>query len=130
MALIEFFGCLFLAFGPPFAMFVITIAKDPIRIIILITRFAQEQKHNFNNLSFGLLVQFIFVTLSAFFWLISLLISALIWFAIVPLRDHIEFALVFSVIMQEIFRFLFYLFMKYWRFFQQFRLLYQLKLCF
>ncbi len=38
MALIEFFGCLFLAFGPPFAMFAITIAKDPIKIIILITR--------------------------------------------------------------------------------------------
>ncbi len=39
MALTEFFGCLLLAFGPPLSMFVFTIAKDPIRIIVLITRF-------------------------------------------------------------------------------------------
>lgn len=38
MALLEFFGCAFLAFGPPLAMFLLTIAKDPIRIIILIAR--------------------------------------------------------------------------------------------
>ncbi|RNA14411.1 gamma-secretase subunit Aph-1 [Brachionus plicatilis] len=86
MALIEFFGCLFLAFGPPTAMFAITIAKDPIRVIILMT--------------------------SSFFWLISLLISALVWFALVPLRNKLLFALVFSVFTQEVFRYLFYLFIK------------------
>lgn len=84
--MIEFFGCLFLAFGPPLAMFVITVAKDPIRVILLIT--------------------------SAFFWLVSLFASALIWFAVVPLRDHLAFALVFSVLIQEAFRYLFYLFMR------------------
>ncbi len=38
MALVEFFGCLLLAFGPPLSMFVLTVAKDPVRIIVLITR--------------------------------------------------------------------------------------------
>lgn len=86
MALIEFFGCLFLAFGPPFSMFVLTIAKDPVRVIVLIT--------------------------SAFFWLMSLLLSALLWFAVTPLRDRLEFAMIFSVILQEVFRYLFYLLIK------------------
>lgn len=39
MALIEFFGCFLLAFGPPLSMYVITVAKDPIRVIVLVTRF-------------------------------------------------------------------------------------------
>lgn len=86
MALVEFFGCLFLAFGPPISMFVLTIAKDPVRVIVLIT--------------------------SAFFWLVSLLLSALLWFIVTPLRDNLEFAMFFSVIFQETFRFLFYLFIR------------------
>lgn len=86
MALTEFFGCLLLAFGPPLSMFVFTIAKDPIRIIVLIT--------------------------SSFFWLVSLLISALIWFAVVPLREQLAFSLFISVIIQELFRYFFYLFIR------------------
>ncbi|KAJ6646374.1 Gamma-secretase subunit Aph-1 [Pseudolycoriella hygida] len=82
MTLPEFFGCTFLAFGPPLAMFIFTIAHDPIRIIILIA--------------------------AAFVWLLSLLLSSLMWFAIVPLRDFTAFGLVFSVIFQESFRFLIY----------------------
>ncbi|GFG30483.1 hypothetical protein Cfor_08109 [Coptotermes formosanus] len=78
----EFFGCTFLAFGPPLAMFAFTIAKDPIRIIILIA--------------------------SAFFWLLSFLISSLLWFIVVPLRSKLAFGLVFSVLLQELFRFLIY----------------------
>lgn len=74
MTLPEFFGCSFLAFGPPLAMFIFTIAHDPIRIIILIA--------------------------AAFVWLISLLLSALLWFAIVPLRDITAFGLIFSVLFQ------------------------------
>ena len=38
MALADFFGCFLLAFGPPFWMFVLTVAKDPILVIVLITR--------------------------------------------------------------------------------------------
>ncbi|XP_018333942.1 gamma-secretase subunit Aph-1 [Agrilus planipennis] len=78
----EFFGCSLLAFGPPLAMFVFTIADDPVKIIILIA--------------------------SSFFWLLSLLLSSLWWFAVIPLRNHLVFGLVFSVVFQEAFRFCIY----------------------
>lgn len=78
----DFFGCAFLAFGPPLAMFTFTVAADPIRIIILIA--------------------------SAFFWLISLLLSSILWYAVVPLQKHLAFGLVFSVLFQEAFRYLLY----------------------
>jgi hypothetical protein len=38
MTLMEFFGCTFIAFSTPFAMFVYTIARDPLRVIVLIAR--------------------------------------------------------------------------------------------
>ena len=37
---------------------------------------------------------------SAFFWLLSLLLSSLVWLAVYPLRKHLAFTLVFSVIFQ------------------------------
>ncbi|KAH8374279.1 hypothetical protein KR200_000717 [Drosophila serrata] len=82
MTLPEFFGCTFIAFGPPFALFVFTIANDPVRIIILIA--------------------------AAFFWLLSLLLSSLLWFAMIPLRDVLAFGVVFSVLFQECFRYIIY----------------------
>ena len=78
MTVMDFFGCAFLAFGPPLAMFTFTVAAEPIRIIILIA--------------------------SAFFWLISLLLSSVLWYAVVPLQNHLAFGLVFSVLFQEAFR--------------------------
>lgn len=78
----EFFGCSLIAFGCPMAMFMLTVAKDPVRIIILIA--------------------------SAFFWLLSLLMSSLLWFVVIPLRKYLVFGLVFSVIFQELFRFCYY----------------------
>ncbi|XP_030763120.1 gamma-secretase subunit Aph-1 [Sitophilus oryzae] len=82
MTVTEFFGCAFLAFGPPFAMFIFTIAQDPVRVIILIA--------------------------ASFFWLLSLLLSSLLWFAVVPLRQYLIFGLIFSVIFQEVFRYIIY----------------------
>lgn len=82
MTIMEFFGCTFIAFGPPFGLFVFTIARDPLRVIVLIS--------------------------SGFFWLLSLLLSSILWYAVVPLRKQLAFGLVFSVIFQELFRFLFY----------------------
>ncbi|XP_017772455.1 PREDICTED: gamma-secretase subunit Aph-1 [Nicrophorus vespilloides] len=82
MTVIEFFGCSFLAFGPPLAMFMLTIAHDPVRIIILIA--------------------------AAFFWLLSLLTSSLWWFIVIPLRKELVFGLVFSVCFQEVFRLIIY----------------------
>ena len=78
MTLMDFFGCAFLAFGPPLSMFAMTIAVEPIRIIILIA--------------------------SAFFWLSSLLVSSIVWYSIVPLRTYLSVGLVYSVIFQEVFR--------------------------
>lgn len=74
MTLPEFFGCAFLAFGPPLAMFTMTIAQDPIRIIILVA--------------------------AAFLWLCSLLISSFIWFIFVPLRDVTIFGMIISILIQ------------------------------
>ncbi|ALC39084.1 aph-1 [Drosophila busckii] len=82
MTLPEFFGCTLIAFGPAFSLFVFTIAHDPVRIIILIA--------------------------AAFFWLLSLLLSSLLWFAMIPLRDVLAFGVVFSVLFQECFRYIIY----------------------
>ncbi|CAF0958027.1 unnamed protein product [Adineta ricciae] len=82
MTVMECVGCTLIAYGVPFSMFVFTIAHHPFRIIISMT--------------------------SAFFWLLSLLVSSLLWFAVVPLRDKLAFAVPFAVVFQEIFRYLFY----------------------
>lgn len=82
MTLPELFGCTFIAFGPPFSLFVFTIAHDPVRIIILIA--------------------------AAFFWLLSLLLSSLLWFAVVPLRDVLAIGVIYSVLFQEGFRYIIY----------------------
>ncbi|KAK4316106.1 hypothetical protein Pmani_012712 [Petrolisthes manimaculis] len=83
MTVAQFFGCGMLAFGPPVAMFAITIATDPIRTIMLVA--------------------------SAFFWLLALLFSSILYCAVVQLQDTIVFGLVFSVLFQELFRFLWFL---------------------
>ncbi|XP_060119495.1 gamma-secretase subunit Aph-1b-like [Heteronotia binoei] len=91
MTLAVFFGCAFVAFGPALALFLLTVAADPLRIIILIA--------------------------GAFFWLVSLLLSSLVWFVAVKASDPRDEALqkgllicgvVFSVLIQEAFRFLYY----------------------
>lgn len=76
MTLPEFFGCAFLAFGPPLAMFTMTIAQDPIRVIILVA--------------------------AAFVWLCSLLLSSFIWFIFVPLRDITIIGMIISICIQVI----------------------------
>jgi len=82
MTYCEFFGCAFIAFGPPVAMFVFTIAKDPMKVIIMMA--------------------------SAFFWLLALLFSAALWAAVYPLKETLAFGLVFAVLFQELFRFVIY----------------------
>ncbi|XP_055599207.1 gamma-secretase subunit Aph-1-like [Uranotaenia lowii] len=84
MTIAEFLGCLFLAFGPSLAMFTLTIAHDPQRISLMLA--------------------------GSFFWLVSLLFSTMIWFMVVPLRNKLVIALIFSVFIQlgEGFRYLLY----------------------
>lgn len=86
MTMMEFFGCGFIAFGPALALFIFTIASDPLRVIVFIA--------------------------SAFFWLLALLLSSLWWYAVVPLRGELAFGLVFSVLFQELFRLLYYLMLR------------------
>ncbi|VVD03322.1 unnamed protein product [Leptidea sinapis] len=86
MTLAEFFSCSLLAFGPPLAMFALTIAKDPVKIIIMIA--------------------------AAFFWLLSFILSSLVWYAVVPLRPYLAFGMVFAVLFQEGFRYGIYLLLR------------------
>uniref|UniRef100_A0A914DI08 Uncharacterized protein n=1 Tax=Acrobeloides nanus TaxID=290746 RepID=A0A914DI08_9BILA len=79
-------GCLLLAFALPFGFFVTNIANDPLRIILFI--------------------------LGAFFWLMSLLFSAIFWYAVVPLRNTLVFSLVVSVLLQELVRFAYFLLLR------------------
>lgn len=82
MTLLEFAGYTLISFGPAVILFCKVVAKDPVLIIILIS--------------------------AAFFWLVSLLISSIIWFATVPLRDQLAFGITVAVLFQELFRYLFY----------------------
>ncbi|XP_072570908.1 gamma-secretase subunit Aph-1b [Paramormyrops kingsleyae] len=91
MTVAVFFGCAFIAFGPALALFIFTIARDPLRVIILIA--------------------------GAFFWLLSLLLSSLVWFIAVKASRQEEataqkglliFGVMFSVVLQEVFRFAYY----------------------
>lgn len=82
MTFAEFIGCTLISFGPAFAIFCLVVTKDPIRIIIMIS--------------------------GSFFWLLSLLLSSILWAAVVPLKEYLIFAVTFSVIFQEGFRYLFY----------------------
>ncbi|XP_036909964.1 gamma-secretase subunit APH-1B isoform X2 [Sturnira hondurensis] len=90
-----FFGCAFIAFGPALALYVVTIATDPLRIIFLIV--------------------------GAFFWLVSLLLSSLVWFMARTVTDNKDeskqkylliFGVLISVLIQEMFRFAYYRLLK------------------
>ncbi|KAJ8344492.1 hypothetical protein SKAU_G00318210 [Synaphobranchus kaupii] len=90
-----FFGCTFIAFGPAVSLFLFTIARDPLRVIFLIA--------------------------GAFFWLVSLLLSSLVWFIAVQISDKdnasqqkglLIFGVVLSVLLQEAFRFGYYKLLK------------------
>ncbi|XP_006899673.1 PREDICTED: gamma-secretase subunit APH-1B isoform X1 [Elephantulus edwardii] len=90
-----FFGCAFIAFGPALALYIFTIATEPLRIIFLIA--------------------------GAFFWLVSLLLSSLIWFLVETINGHKEgpvqkylliFGVLVSVFIQEGFRFAYYKLLK------------------
>lgn len=85
MTLMEFIGCACTAYGPAFALFIITIMHDPIRIIILVA--------------------------SAFFWLLALLLSSLFW-NFVTFRTCMLLCVIVSVIFQEAFRYCIYILLR------------------
>ncbi|KAM6309297.1 gamma-secretase subunit APH-1A isoform 1-T1 [Podargus strigoides] len=90
-----FFGCAGIAFGPALALVLLTVAAEPLRVIVLVA--------------------------GAFFWLVSLLLASLIWFVSVQLSDRddseLQFALLgfgaaVSVLLQEVFRFAYFKLLK------------------
>ncbi|XP_031201563.1 putative gamma-secretase subunit APH-1C, partial [Mastomys coucha] len=90
-----FFGCAFIAFGPAFALYLFTIATDPLRVIFLIA--------------------------GAFFWLVSLLLSSMFWFLVRvitnnrdgPVQNYLLiFGVLLSVCIQELFRLAYYRLLK------------------
>jgi len=82
MGYLMFFGCLFIALGPPAAIFSLIVAKSP-RLIIL---------------TIG----------SSFFWLVSILLASIWWKIIAPLQTVYYWIVPWSVIFQELTRFAFY----------------------
>lgn len=74
MTVAEFFGCVFLSFGLPSALFCFTICDSSIKVILLV--------------------------FASFLWLLSLLISSSIWFILVPLRDFYFVGVILSVFIQ------------------------------
>lgn len=83
MTVLEFWGCALITFGPALAMFSLTVAHDPIKIILLIS--------------------------SSFFWLLSFLLVAVFWAVISQVCDYLIIGAYLAVISQEAFRYLFHL---------------------
>ncbi|XP_077175511.1 gamma-secretase subunit APH-1A isoform X1 [Paroedura picta] len=90
-----FFGCACIAFGPALALCLLTVAGDPLRVLLLVA--------------------------GAFFWLVSLLLASLIWFVLVQLTDRDDaqlqyglllFGAALSVLLQEAFRFAYFRLLK------------------
>jgi hypothetical protein len=86
MTVLEFWGCALIAFGPPLAMFSLTVASDPIKVILLIS--------------------------SSFFWLLSFLTVAICWSFISLFCDYLIIGAYLAVLSQEVFRFLFHIVTK------------------
>ncbi|ORE10801.1 Aph-1, partial [Rhizopus microsporus var. microsporus] len=80
MSLLSFFGCLFLAYGPILSIFILFIAPTAQYVLLTVA--------------------------SAFFCLIALLLSSVIWYAS---RTNYYISILYSIVIQEICRYCFYL---------------------
>ncbi|KJH52959.1 Aph-1 protein [Dictyocaulus viviparus] len=79
-------ACYLITFSPSAALFCRFVAKDPLRIILFV--------------------------LGAFFWLASLLICAFIWLAISMVWDALPLTVLFSIILQDAARILYFWLLK------------------
>lgn len=86
MTLMTLFGCILIAFGPASVLFLVAVARDHFHVVIMIS--------------------------SAFFWLISLLLSSILWTVVSPLKSELAFGATFSVIFQELLRLAFFVLIK------------------
>ncbi|KAI9595931.1 gamma-secretase subunit Aph-1 [Syncephalis fuscata] len=78
MTLLSFFGCALTAYGPVVSVFLLTIARDAQLVILAMT--------------------------SAFFWLVALLLTSVLWYIIPPARSLHPVTLLYAVLIQEIIR--------------------------
>eukprot|EP00128_Syssomonas_multiformis_P015644 Colp12_sorted_trinity150504_noHs@14587 len=85
MAFMVFLGCTLVAFGPLGAIFIMEAARDPELIILTIS--------------------------SGFFWLLSIMASAIVYIIATTLQTKWVFSIFISVFFQELFRWFFYLLM-------------------
>ncbi|KAI9145883.1 gamma-secretase subunit Aph-1 [Paraphysoderma sedebokerense] len=79
MSLLTFFGCAFTAYGPSIVIFLSYIRKHAQLSLLALA--------------------------SAFFSLVSLLLTALLWYIITPLRSTHAFTLLYTVLFQELVRY-------------------------
>lgn len=91
MGYLTFAGSAFIAFGPSLAIFVLHIARSSQLILLSIGRWVSLQPSQTHS--------------SSFTWLLAIFFSALLWFAVIPLREYLAFAIPFSVLLQEAARF-------------------------
>ncbi|KAI9032507.1 gamma-secretase subunit Aph-1 [Phycomyces nitens] len=82
MSLYTFFGCLFLAYGPILSIFFLYIARNAQYVLLMVT--------------------------SAFFCLIALLISSVIWYLAKKTQSTHAVTIAYSIAIQEIFRWIFF----------------------
>ncbi|GJJ71145.1 gamma-secretase subunit APH-1 [Entomortierella parvispora] len=83
MTLLTFFGCALTAYGPSLAIFFGYIAPNAQLVILMVS--------------------------SAFFWLISLLLASAIWFLATNSRNTFTSTIIYTVLLQELFRWCLYL---------------------
>ncbi|XP_061231300.1 gamma-secretase subunit APH-1A isoform X1 [Neopsephotus bourkii] len=98
MAAAVFFGCAAIAFGPALALVLLTVAAEPLRVLVLVA--------------------------GAFFWLVALLLASLLWFLLLrvsepraqaqaqPQRGLLLVGAAGSVLLQELFRFAYFKVLK------------------
>jgi anterior pharynx defective protein 1 len=83
MGWLAFFSCALMAYGPIITLYGMTVAGDAQFVILSLT--------------------------SAFFWLLSIFLTGIMWFLITPLQNTHVATIGYSVFWQELFRWLYYL---------------------
>lgn len=108
MTVLAVFSYGFIAFGPTVVLFAVTVARNAYQVILLMTGWVTYWR--ITELNFK---RVLFSFHRAFFWLLSLFLASVIWTAVVPLRDTPAFTVPFSVLLQELFRYLYFLLLRY-----------------
>ncbi|KAA3681068.1 gamma-secretase subunit APH-1A [Paragonimus westermani] len=80
-------GCALIGFGPSTILFFLTTVVSPLKLIVL--------------------------TGSGFFWILSVLLTSLVWIVLNLLTSHIAWSLLAAVLSQELMRFVFYKLIMY-----------------